>query len=315
MGHDQIFKDLLPPFFLDFLRLFLPEIAEGIKPESITAVPTEVFTDIPEGEQRTGDLLTQIEPLEGSPELVLIHTEVQGEEGPEFPYRVWEYNALYTLRYKKPVISIELAPFAKSGKVELVRYSQTLFGQSYARLDYWRIPLGALPAQEYIVAGPVLGAALAALMRARPDDRVNLKVAALERVMASGLDAARQFLLVNFIETYLALGGVEQTAYERRLRQGGHMAIKDLEMTWADRMRKEGYDAAIKDLGMTWGDRLRTEGALSAKREVLLDLVRVRFGTVPDALAAQATQADETWLIQMLRRAATAPSLEALTSQ
>ncbi|HVA88834.1 MAG TPA: hypothetical protein VNL71_03240 [Chloroflexota bacterium] len=307
MGHDQIFKDLLPPFFLDFLRLFLPEVAQGIKPESITAMPTEVFTDIPDGEQRTGDLLTQVEPLDGPPELVLIHTEVQGEEGPEFPYRVWEYNALYTLRYKKPVISIELAPFAKSGKVELVRYSQTLFGQSYARLDYWRIPLGALPALEYVAAEPVLGAALAVLMRAKPGERVDLKVAALERILAGRLDAARQYLLVNFIESYLALGDAEQAAYERRVSQGGHMAIKELEMTWGDRLRMEGR-AEGEQKG-------RAEGALAAKRDVLLDVVRTRFGAVPDALAAQAAQEDETWLTQMLRRAATASSLEELTSQ
>jgi hypothetical protein len=144
MGHDQIFKDILSPFFLDFLRLFLPQIAEGIDPTTITPLPTEVFTDIPEGERRTGDILIQVTSFDGPPEVVLIHTEVQGEETADFPYRIWEYNALYTLRYKKPVISIELAPFATTGAVELVRFSRTLFGQEYACLDYWRIPLGAL---------------------------------------------------------------------------------------------------------------------------------------------------------------------------
>ncbi|HEY8283447.1 MAG TPA: hypothetical protein VIJ28_03590 [Chloroflexota bacterium] len=328
MGHDQLFKDLLPPFFLDFLRLFLPEVAHGIKPDSIVPVPTEVFTDIPEGRQRTGDLLTQVEPLEGPPELILIHTEIQGEESAEFPRRMWEYNALYSLRHKKPVISLELAPFAARGTVELVRYSETLFGQSYARLDYWRIPLGALPALEYVAAEPVLGAALAALMRAGPEERADLKVAALERIVTSGLDAARQYLLVNFIETYLELGGVEQAAYERRVGQGGHMAIKELEMTWGDRLRAEGErkgrEEAIKELEMTWGDRLRMEGrtegerkgreegALATKREVLLDLVRTRFGEVPETLAGQAAQADAAWLTQMLRRAAIAASLEEL---
>ena len=113
MGHDQTFKDLLSPFFYDFLKLFLPQIAEGVDPTSITPLPTEVFTDIPEGEQRTGAVLVQVTPLGGLPELVFIHTEVQGKEGPELSYRMWEYNALYTLRYKRPVISVELAPFAR----------------------------------------------------------------------------------------------------------------------------------------------------------------------------------------------------------
>lgn len=55
----------------------------------------------------------------------------------------------------------------------MVRYSQALFGQSSARLDPWRIPPG-VPA---------------VLMRARPEERMDLKVAALDRVLTSGLDA------------------------------------------------------------------------------------------------------------------------------
>jgi hypothetical protein len=240
MGHDQTFKDILSPFFYDFLRLFLPHIAEGIDAASITALPTEAFTDIPEGEQRTGDVLIQVTSLDGPAELVLIHTEVQGKERPDFPYRIWEYNALYTLRYKKPVISIELAPFARTGTVELVRYTQTLFGQDYAHLDYWRIPLGALNAEEYVKAEPVLGAALASLMHAQSADRVDLRLAVLERIAGSGLDAARQYLLVNFVGTYLTLNEDEQVVYEGLLDEGGHMAVQALEMTWGERLREEG---------------------------------------------------------------------------
>src|SRR6185437_7714772 len=246
MGHDQTFKDLLSPFFYDFLKLFLPQIAEGIDPTTVKALPTEVFTDIPEGEQRTGDVLVQVEPLDGAPELVFIHTEVQGKEGPELPYRMWEYNALYTLRYKRPVISVELAPFARTGTVELRRYTQTLFGQEYTRLEYWRIPLGALSAEHFLTAEPVLGAALAALMRVQSGDRVDLRLASLERIAHSGLDEARQYLLVNFVETYLTISEEERPAYERRLAQGGHMAVKELEMTWGERLRAEGREKGLE---------------------------------------------------------------------
>lgn len=63
-------------------------------------------------------------------------------------------------------------------------------------------------------------------------------------------------------------------------------------MTWADRMRAEGRTEGCE------------EGALNAKRAVLLDLVRTRFGEIPSALATQTTQ--------MLRRAVTAARLEEL---
>jgi hypothetical protein len=269
---------------------------------------TEAFTDIPEGEQRTGDVLIQVTSLDGPAELVLIHTEVQGKERPDFPYRIWEYNALYTLRYKKPVISIELAPFARTGTVELVRYTQTLFGQDYARLDYWRIPLGALNAEEYVKAEPVLGAALASLMHAQSADRVDLRLAVLERIAGSGLDAARQYLLVNFVGTYLTLNEDEQVVYEGLLDEGGHMAVQALEMTWGERLREEGRLKGREE-GREEG---REIGALAAKREMLLDVLRIRFGEVPEALTATIAQADDAWLTQLHRRAVLASSLEEL---
>jgi len=181
-----------------------------------------------------------------------------------------------------------------------------------------RIPLGALSAREYVAAEPVLGAALAVLMRARPEERVDLKLGTLARVQTSGLDAARQFLLVNLIETYFTLDGAEQAAYERRVGRGGNMAIKDLEMTWADRMRAEGRTAGREEgrtVGREEGRTVgREEGALMAKRAVLLDQVRIRFGEVPThgPLATQTAQADDTWLTTMPRRAVTSASMEEL---
>jgi hypothetical protein len=171
-----------------------------------------------------------------------------------------------------------------------------LFGQDYARLDYWRIPLGALNAEEYLKAEPVLGAALASLMDAQPGGRIDLRLAALERIASSGLDAARQYLLVNFVETYLTLNEDEQAVYEGLLAEGGHMAVQALEMTWGEKLRQEG----------------REEGTLATKREMLLDVLRLRFGAVPETLMDTIMQADESRLSQMFHRAVLASSLEEL---
>ncbi len=181
-----------------------------------------------------------------------------------------------------------------------MRYTETLFGQEYVRLEYWRIPLGALSAEHYLASEPVLGAALAALMYAQSGDRVDLRLASLERIANSGLDEARQYLLVNFVETYLTLNEDEQASYEERLGQGGHMAIQALEMTWGERLRAEGREKGLE------------EGALAAKRAMLLDVLRIRFGDVPDALAATIAQADDAWLTRMHRQSILTSSLEDL---
>jgi len=80
---------------------------------------------------------------------------------------------------------------------------------------------------------------------------------------------------------------------------------------------------AVKELEMTWGERLREEGrqegreavALAAKREMLLDVLRIRFGEVPDMLAATIAQADDTQLSEVLQRAVLATNLEELADR
>jgi len=184
--------------------------------------------------------------------------------------------------------------------VELVRYTETLFGQAYIRLECWRIPLGALSTENYLTAEPVLGAALAALTHAHSGDRVDLRLASLERIANSGLDEARQYLLMNFVETYLTLSEDEQATYIGRLGQGGHMAVQALEMTWGERLRQEGREEGVQI------------GALTAKREMLLDVLRIRFGAVPEALAATIAQADDAWLTRAHHLSVSASSIEDL---
>ena len=44
IDHDQNFKELISTFFLEFLELFLPEVARTIDPDSITFLQQEYFT-------------------------------------------------------------------------------------------------------------------------------------------------------------------------------------------------------------------------------------------------------------------------------
>jgi hypothetical protein len=145
-------------------------------------------------------------------------------------------------------------------------------------------------------------------MHAQPGDRVGLRLAALERIASSGLDAARQYLLVNFVETYLTLNEDEQVLYEGLLGEGGHMAVQALEMTWGEKLRQEGREEG-REKGREEG---REEGALATKREMLLDVLRLRFGPVPETLAVTIAQADDAWLTRLYHQAVLASSLEEL---
>jgi len=59
IDHDRLFKELLSTFFVDFLDLFLPQVANQIDRNSIQFLPQEVFTDVTSGEKKEIDLLAQ----------------------------------------------------------------------------------------------------------------------------------------------------------------------------------------------------------------------------------------------------------------
>jgi hypothetical protein len=68
------------------------------------------------------------------------------------------------------VITVALLPFMTGRGIELARYVETAFGQDYIKLEYWRIPLRRLKADNYLAADPSLAIALAALMRPASDE-------------------------------------------------------------------------------------------------------------------------------------------------
>jgi hypothetical protein len=50
IDHDQLFKELLSTFFIEFLELFFPQIAAAIDPDSVSFLPQEYFADLTTGE-------------------------------------------------------------------------------------------------------------------------------------------------------------------------------------------------------------------------------------------------------------------------
>ena len=59
IDHDQNFKELISTFFIEFLELFLPEIASTIDPGSVRFLQQEYFVDLVEGEEKIIDLLAE----------------------------------------------------------------------------------------------------------------------------------------------------------------------------------------------------------------------------------------------------------------
>jgi hypothetical protein len=63
IDHDKNFKELISTFFIEFLELFLPDVAKTIDPDSVKFLQQEYFVDFKEGEGKIIDLLAEVKQL------------------------------------------------------------------------------------------------------------------------------------------------------------------------------------------------------------------------------------------------------------
>jgi hypothetical protein len=122
---------------------------------------------------------------------------------------------------------------------------------------------------------------------------VAQKLRSLRKALASELDEARKALLVNVIETYLPLEGAEAQEMQRQL---GQQETREL--------------TAMLTI---YEERGIVKGILRGKRQMLLSLMRQKFGELPEALRAQVEAIQKEEEIDALsNRFVTADSLEAM---
>src|SRR4051794_13263012 len=106
MSHDQLFKELLQAFFQEFMELFYPDIAARLDFTRVRFLDKETFTDLPQGDQREADLVAQVYTLDGQPEIILAHIEVEVRRRSSFAQRMHEYYMMLKLRHRLPILPI-----------------------------------------------------------------------------------------------------------------------------------------------------------------------------------------------------------------
>ena len=88
MPHDQLFKELLQAFFQEFMELFFPQVAAHLDFDRVTFLDKETFTDLPKGKKREADLVARVYTLDGRPEIILTHIEVEARRRGNFGERL-----------------------------------------------------------------------------------------------------------------------------------------------------------------------------------------------------------------------------------
>jgi len=98
INHDQLFKELLTTFFVEFLELFFPSVLEYLDTDSIQFVDKELFTDVLGGEKKIMDIVA-LAKFQEQDYSFLIHVENQASNAPEFNRRMFRYFCSLFLKY------------------------------------------------------------------------------------------------------------------------------------------------------------------------------------------------------------------------
>jgi len=266
MDHDRLFKELLTTFFVEFVELFLPEIAEALDPNvAVVSLDKEVFTDVTSGDKHEVDILMKAR-LSGEEAFFLIHVENQSTPQTDFPKRMFRYFARLTEKYDLPVYPVVLFSYDTPKRSEPTRFVVTFPKKTILQFNYTVIQLNRLPWRRFVRQKNPVASALMAKMKMSAKDRPKVKAECLRLLATLKLDPARTKLIGGFVDSYLKLSAAEMKQFER---------------TIGTFMPTERSDTM--EIVTSW----ELKGITQGKETLVARQLRRRVGPVPDTLTAR----------------------------
>ncbi len=249
----------------------------------MTFLDKELFTDLPEGSQREPDVVAQVYTLEGEPELILLHVEIQSKRDREFSYWMYEYYALLWLRVKIPIFPVALYLSPGAGGLTEEVYKASLFEKDILTFNYSVVGLPDLLADDYLTSGNPLGASLSSMMKPSKFGRQAQKYQTLLQLSTSPMDPARKSLLAFLVESNLTLSQSDEAEYKKLSIRGD--IGKAYEMINVDELFREHYKSIYEKRGLEQGiEQGIRKGLLQGERNIMLKLLTQKFGEIPDSV-------------------------------
>src|SRR4051794_30652109 len=263
MDHDRLFKELLRTFFVEFIELFLPEVAAYLDPASVEFLDKEVFTDVTAGERHEVDLLVKAR-FKGKPAFFLIHVEHQASAAPgrhPFGKRLFRYFARLDEAHDLPVYPIVVFSFDAPLREEPNVYRVEFPDMTVLVFTFRVIQLNRLNWRDFVNRPNPVAAALMAKMRIAPEDRPRGKLECLRLLATLKLDRARMQLISGFVDSYLRLNVQEQQTFEQAVATIG-----------------PPEQEAVMELTTSWKEEGILIGRRQGVQDMVLRLLRRRFG-------------------------------------
>jgi predicted transposase YdaD len=216
ISHDQKFKELISTFFLEFLELFLPELARSIAPDSVVFREQEYFVDLVEGETNIIDLLAEVQ-LAGEDATVLVHIEPQSTSRAVFPQRMFFYFSRLHQKHLKRIYPIAIFSYDRPAAAAETQYSVEFPDLKVLEFNFKAIQLNRLNWRDFLNQPNPVAAALMAKMRIEPQDRPKVKAECLRLMVTLKLNPAKTALISQFVDSYLRLNATEEQQFQTEI--------------------------------------------------------------------------------------------------
>ncbi|MBX3016113.1 MAG: DUF4351 domain-containing protein [Caldilineaceae bacterium] len=277
--HDRLFKEFLWRFLPQFMQLFFPEQAARLNFQTARFIDKALVINFPEQELRITDIVAEVQSWQGETETLLIHLEVEGRDKRTLPQRMSEYYVLLRVSYGKAVLPIALVLLGNAGGLRWQEYQEELFGEPLLHFRYGQVGIRDLPAAAYLAKKEPIAATLALLMKTPKQQRAAVKLTALQTVIQSNLSPGDKLFLVELANTYAPTTTLSDP------REEIMQALTEIDRSWGEKLREEG----------------REEGELNGERKMLLRLLTLLFGPLPEAFVERIQAITDKTVLEDLR--------------
>lgn len=299
---DSPWKEALEHYFPQFLQLLMPEMYREIdwqRPHEFLDKELQQVVRDTEAGRRHADKLVKVYTLDGSETWVLIHVEVQGRADRHFNARMYRYY--YRLQDKYPQRRIaSLAILTDQGRHHTLgrheqRLWQTHLSFSFPVVDLQQVgnDRRALENSTNPFAVVVMAQLEAHRTKGDAGARLVTKFTLMKRLYQHGFTRAEVLELLRLIDWMLEL----PPALEEKL---------EVQMARFEEEVKMSYVTSFERIAEKRGMQ---QGEVSGRAKMLLKLLVLKFGELPEGLVARVEEADLETLDCWAERVLTADSL------
>ena len=302
---DESWKKIIEFFFPQFLRFFVPELyldtdfSKGIY--FLDKEMDQLSKSSKKGSKYV-DKLAKICLKDGREQWILIHIEVQGYAGKDFPQRMFRYFYRIYDKHNEKIVSVAIMTGSEkdvtSGRFEFEAYdSGVVFRyRSYKLMDYGKDELEKSDNPMALVVWASIEKELAK----RKGEKFNAKLRLIRALYEKGYAKDEIIALFEFIDWVLELSEEEENLIIDEIRKIEGVKRMPYVSTIKRLAMKEGRQKGLQQ-GLRQGLQ---QGLQQGTRDMIIAALNERFGEVPSEIVSAVNKMEEFDKLKSLGRLA-----------